>query len=158
MDAIRAAEAEDIAGMVALSEQYRQRLERYQPVFWRTAEGSAEAQARYFASLLPRADVLALVHGAVTGLAGFVIVRLQEAPPVYAPGGLTATIDDFCVAQELHWPTTGAALLNEAIRRARERGAVQVVVVCPHRDQAKLTLLAAEGLTIASEWHTRTIE
>ena len=155
MDAIRTAEADDIAGMVALSERYRQQLELYQPVFWRRAPGSAAAQAGYFQSLLLRPEVMPIVHQAVTGLAGFLIATLFEAPPVYAPGGLTCTIDDFCVAEELHWPTTGATLLNEAVRRARERGAVQVVVVCPHRDQAKRTLLAAEGLAIASEWHTR---
>ena len=157
MDAIRTAEADDVAGMVALSERYRQQLEHYQPVFWRKAPGSDAAQASYFQSLLQRPEVIAIVHRAVTGLAGFLVATLDEAPPVYAPGGLTCTIDDFCVAEELHWPITGATLLNEAVRRARERGAIQVVVVCPHRDQAKRTLLAAEGLAIASEWHTRAL-
>ena len=99
--------------------------------------------------------MVALVHRAVEGLAGFLIATMQAAPPVYDPGGLTGVIDDFCMAEERYWPKAGSALLNEAMRRARERGAVQVVVVCPHRDQAKLTLLAAEGLSVASEWHTR---
>ena len=158
MDGIRTAQAEDVPGMVALSEQYRRRLETYQPVFWRRAEDAAAAQTEYFHSLLQRPEVIALVHKAVSGLAGFLIATLQAAPPVYAPGGLTCVIDDFCIGEETYWPTAGVALLHEANRRAKERGAVQVVVVCPHRDQAKLTLLAAEGLTIASEWHTRTIE
>ncbi len=157
MDAIRTAEADDVEGMVALSEQYRQQLERYQPVFWRKAADSAAAQTSFFLALLQRPNVIAIVHRAVTGLAGFLVATLVEAPPVYAPGGLTCVVDDFCVAEELHWPLTGAALLNEATRRAREQGAVQVVVVCPHRDQAKLALLAAEGLTVASEWHTRAL-
>ncbi len=156
MDAIRAAQADDVPAMVAQSEQYREQLQTYQPVFWRKAEGSAEAQARYFLGLLQRSDVIALVHRAVNdGLAGFLIATLQAAPPVYDPGGLTCTIDDFCVAQAIHWPKAGTALLHAAMRLARERGAVQVVVVCPHRDQAKLTLLAGEGLSVASEWHTR---
>ena len=155
MEAIRTAQADDVAGMVALSEQYRRQLETYQPVFWRKADGSAGAQTRYFLSLLQRPDVLALVHRAVDGLAGFLIAALREAPPVYAPGGLTCVIDDFCVAEESYWPKAGTALLREAMRVARARGAVQIVVVCPHRDQAKLTLLAAEGLSAASEWHTR---
>lgn len=157
MDAIRVAQAEDVPAMVALSERYRARLEHYQPVFWRKAEGAAQAQTRYFLSLLPRTDVVALVHRAVNGLAGFLIATLQPAPPVYAPGGLTCVIDDFCVAEERYWPKAGAALLQEAMRGARERGAAQVVVVCPHRDQAKLTLLAAEELSVASEWHVRAL-
>jgi hypothetical protein len=95
------------------------------------------------------------VHRAVNGLAGFLIATLQPAPPVYAPGGLTCVIDDFCVAEARYWPKAGAALLQEAMRCARERGAAQVVVACPHRDQAKLTLLAGEGLSVASEWHVR---
>jgi hypothetical protein len=155
MDAIRAAMPDDVPAMVALSEKYRRQLETFQPVLWRKAEGSAEAQADYFRALLRRDDVLALVHSAVEGLAGFLVATVQSAPPVYAPGGPTCLIDDFCMGEGRYWPKAGAALLSEAMRRARERGAVQVVVICPHHDQAKLALLASEGLTIASEWHTR---
>jgi GNAT superfamily N-acetyltransferase len=155
VDAIRPAQADDVPEMVALSERYRAQLETYEPQFWRKAEGAAAAQTRYFLELLQRQDVIALVHRAVEGLAGFVIATLMPAPPVYAPGGLTCMIDDFCVAEARYWPKAGAALLQEAMRCARERGAVQVVVVCPHQDQAKLTLLAGAGLHVASEWHTR---
>lgn len=154
MDAIRTAATKDMAGMVALAERYRRQLERYQPDFGRAGLVSAADQASYYLSLLTRPEVIALVHGAVSGLAGFLIAILREVPPAYVPGGLTCTVEDFCVAEEIHWPTTGAALLREAVRRAGERGAVQVVVICPHRDQAKLTLLAAEGLSVASEWRT----
>ena len=155
MDAIRPAQPDDVPAMVALSERYRAQLETYEPQFWRKAEGAAAAQTRYFLDLLQRPEVIARVHRAVEGLAGFVIATLISAPPVYAPGGLTCVVDDFCVAEARFWPKAGTALLQEAMRCARERGAVQVVVVCPHRDQAKLTLLAAEGLHVASEWHTR---
>jgi hypothetical protein len=159
MDAIRAATPYDVPAMVALSEKYRRQLEADQPLLWRLlwrqAEGSAEAQADYFRALLRRDEALVLVHSAVEGLAGFLVATLQTAPPVYAPGGPTCLIDDFCMAEGRYWPKAGAALLAEAMRRARERGAVQVVVICPHHDQAKLALLAAEGLTLATEWHTR---
>jgi hypothetical protein len=157
MDAIRKAEREDVPAMVALSEQYRRSLEAYAPVFWRKAPGSAEAQAAYFESLFQRDDVLMLVHRAVEGVAGFLIAHLHAAPPVFAPGGLTCIIDDFCMAEGFYWPKAGAHLLREAMRCAKERGAVQVVVVCPHRDQIKQTLLAAEGLSVVSEWHTRAL-
>lgn len=157
MDAIRWAQADDVPAMVALSERYRRQLATYEPVFWRPASDAVEAQTRYFLSVLPRPEVLALVYRAVDGLAGFVIATLQPAPPVYDPGGLTCLIDDFCVEEERYWPKAGAALLQEAMRCAKERGAVQVVVICPHRDQAKLTLLSAEGLSVASEWHTRAV-
>lgn len=157
MTGIRTAQPDDIAAMVALAERYRARLETYEPLFWRKAAGSAEAQARFFETLLPRDEVLALVHSGVDSLAGFLIAVLQAAPPVYDPGGLTCRIDDFCVAEERLWPRAGAALLVEACRRAKERGAAQVVVVCPHRDLAKATLLAVEGLSVASAWHTRTL-
>jgi hypothetical protein len=157
MEAIRPAQPDDVPAMVALSERYRRRLEVYEPVFWRKAPASAEAQSRYFLELLPRPEVLALVHRAVDGLAGFLIAELKEAPPVYAPGGLTCAIDDFCMAEESYWPKAGAALLQEAMRCAKARGAVQVVVVCPHRDQTKQTLLALEGLSAVAEWHTRAL-
>ena len=155
MDAIRTAQADDVPAMVALSERYRAQLELYEPRFWRKAEGTAAAQTRYFLELLQRPEVLALVHRAVEGLAGFVIATLSPGPPVYAPGGLTCVIDDFCVAEARYWPKAGAALLREAMRCARQRGAAQVVVVCPHRDQAKLTLLAREGLSVTTEWLTK---
>jgi len=51
----------------------------------------------------------------------------------------------------------GRRLLDEAVARAKERGASQVVVVCGHLDQPKREMLAACGLSIASEWWTRPI-
>jgi hypothetical protein len=46
----------------------------------------------------------------------------------------------------------GAALLAAARERLAELGAVQVVVVCGHHDEAKLGALLASGLSRASEW------
>jgi hypothetical protein len=40
-----------------------------------------------------------------------------------------------------------------AVRQvARRQGAVQIVVVCGHLDDAKRSALASSGLQIASEW------
>jgi hypothetical protein len=88
-------------------------------------------------------------------LDAFVSATLVPAPPVYNSGGPTCMIDDFCRAEAADWEGAGAWLLEEAGRRARERGAVQAVVVCGHRDEAKRKMLAALGFGIASEWYVR---
>ena len=62
-------------------------------------------------------------------------------------------IDDYAVVGD-SWDTTGRALLEAATDHVRERGAVQVVVVCGHRDEAKRTALQRAGLSLASEWYT----
>ena len=81
--------------------------------------------------------MIALVHESAGSIDGFVIAALMDAPPVYDPGGLTCLIDDFVVADGRDWQTIGLALLAEANRQARERGAAQTVVVCGHQDQPK---------------------
>ncbi|MCL4545642.1 MAG: hypothetical protein M1118_13785 [Chloroflexi bacterium] len=77
---------------------------------------------------------------------------MRVAPPVYDPGGSSCEIDDFCVAQAGDWQTVGEALLTEANREAKARGAVQCVVVCGHLDLPKRAMLSALGFTVASEW------
>jgi hypothetical protein len=87
-----------------------------------------------------------------------VIAELRPAPPVYDPGELTALVDDFVVADPEDWPTMGQALLDEALRRATTRGAVQSVVVCGHRDEPKRAWLRDSGHSLASEWYVLPIE
>jgi hypothetical protein len=65
-------------------------------------------------------------------------------------------VDDFVVDAE-EWRTTGAALLAAVERTAGQRGAVQTVVVCGHRDEAKRAMLSGERFSLASEWYTRVI-
>ena len=50
------------------------------------------------------------------------------------------------------WPTTGVWLLRTALAEARQRGAVQAVVVTAHLDEPKREALRACGLEVASEW------
>ena len=59
------------------------------------------------------------------------------------------------MAAAADWETAGTRLLEEAGHRARERGAVQAVVVCGHRDEVKRRMLAVMGYGIASEWYVR---
>lgn len=76
------------------------------------------------------------------------------SPPVYDPGGTTGLIDDFAVETTELWATCGRALLVEAATRARDRGAVQLVVVTATLEPKK-RMLADAGLKVASEWFTR---
>jgi len=77
---------------------------------------------------------------------------LVPAPPVYNPGGLTCSIDDFVVSEGECWETVGADLLDQVRRVALSSGAAQVVVVCAHHDEPKRKALEEYSLTIASEW------
>jgi hypothetical protein len=153
-DSFRAATTEDIPALVELSDQRRQQYAQYQPVFWRPAADARERHEPFLRSLLAHDHVITRVHERDDGAVdAFVIATLVSAPPVYDPGGLTCGIDDFCVADASDWPTTGTRLLADAMAEAKTRGASQVVVVCGHLDQPKRAMLAAVGLTIASEWY-----
>lgn len=152
----RRATEDDISAMAELSEQRRQQYKHYQPVFWRPAADARTRHAPFLQTLLPREDIIALVHERADGAVdGFVIATMASAPPVYDPGGLTCVIDDFCVAEAADWTSTGQRLLADAMAAAKVCGASQVVVVCGHLDQPKRAMLAAAGLTIASEWYVR---
>jgi len=151
---IRAAEAQDLDALLELSEVQRQEHASYQPIFWRPAPDALAQQRPYLAGLLRQQDVFARVAEAHTGVVGFAIGRLTPPPPVYDPGGPTCLIDDFTVANPDLWLTVGLDLLRAVSDAARERGAVQVVVVTPFRDTAKRAALEAGGLGIASEWWT----
>jgi hypothetical protein len=153
---IRAAEAQDLDALLELSELRRREYATYQPVFWRPAPNALAHQRPYLAGLLGEQDVVARVavvsHAIVVG---FAIGRLMPAPPVYDPGGPTCLIDDFALADPDLWLSVGLDLLRAVSDAARERGAVQVVVVTPSQDTAKRAALQAGGLGIASEWWTR---
>jgi hypothetical protein len=152
---IRAAEAQDLDALLELSEVRRRQYATYQPVFWRPAPDAVAQQRPYLAGLLGEQDVLARVAVEHTVVVGFAIGRLMLAPPVYDPGGPTCLIDDFTVVNPDSWPTVGLDLLRAVSDAARERGAVQVVVITPIQDTAKRAALEAGGLGIASEWWTR---
>lgn len=153
---IRGAEGRDVPAMVELSEQKRLEYQGYEPRFWRKAADSREKQTPYFERLLTGERAIALVHERDGTIDGFIIGTLMEAPPVYDPGGLTCLVDDF-VVDPAEWTTVGVALLAEVERVARERGAVQTVVVCGHRDAAKRSMLGGARFSLASEWYTRGI-
>ncbi len=154
---VRPAQLADIPALVGLSERKRTQYQQYSPTFWHKAVDSREKQLVFFEHLMKQDDVLLFVFEVENDIAGFVIASLVKAPPVYDPQGLVCTIDDYCVADENNWQDVGIALLNEAKREAKERGAVLVLVVCGHLDVPKRTMLASSGFTIASEWYVQDI-
>ncbi len=152
---VRRAVSEDLAEMVALSEQKRASYEPHQPIFWRTASDAAVRQRLFFGEQLRKKNVIPLVaeRDGRTGLCGFLVAVVVPAPPVYSPGGLTCAIDDFVVSSQASWEEVGRELLSCAASQARAEGAVQIVVVCGNHDAPKRAFLGAwPGLSIASVW------
>jgi ribosomal protein S18 acetylase RimI-like enzyme len=152
---VRKANADDVPAMVGLSEQKRSLYSRYQPVFWAMAHDANTHQRTYFEQLVEDERTIALVNEGGGAVDGFVIARLVAAPPVYAPGGLTCSIDDFWVLDADEWPSVGKALMAAAVAEARTRGAAQTVVVCGQRDGPKREMLRQIGFSVASEWWVR---
>lgn len=152
MNTLRAAGQGDIDVVASLADGRRQSYQPHQPLFWRQAEDALVRHRTYLTGLVNDPECIFLVARHDRGLAGFVIGKLVEAPPVYEPGGLTCLVDDFVLADDDDWSVLGVQLLEALARRARERGAVQVVVVSGRHDDAKRQGLRAAGLSVASEW------
>jgi predicted N-acetyltransferase YhbS len=150
---IRLATLADVPSMIVLADAKRDEYALYAPTFWRKAPDGADKQAPYFAALLERGEVIALVHEDDSTITGFVIASITTAPPVYDPGGPVCLIDDFTVAVPQDWPTVGSALLRAARSRAQEQGASLAIVVCGHLDEPKRAMLRACGFAVASEWY-----
>jgi GNAT superfamily N-acetyltransferase len=145
---------DDVATVARLAQQRRQQYAKYEPQFWRIADDALAVHTSFIERMVADEDVVTLVAaGADDDLIGFVIGQLVPPPPVYDPGGPSGFIDDFVVAAEEQWPTVGRDLLQHAAEALRSRGAVQVVVVCGHLDEAKRGAMAAAGLSLASEWY-----
>lgn len=155
---IRPAEDFDLNEILDLTNSTRLEYEAYQPLFWRVASDAIAQQRDYLASQIADEDVISLVATLESKLVGFIIGRLVSAPPVYNPGGLTCSIDDFVVGESSLWETVGADLLNQVRSVVVLKGASQVVVVCGHLDEPKRKALEKSSLTIASEWWVAPIQ
>jgi ribosomal protein S18 acetylase RimI-like enzyme len=156
---IRPMRSSDLAAVAALAQQRRRQYESFQPQFWRVAEDAVAVHTPFLEQMTLEDDAVALVaEGGVDDICGFVIGRLVPPPPVYDPGGPSGFIDDFAVAQDDQWPTVGRDLMQHAAEALRQRGAVQLVVVCGHLDEAKRATLTAAGLSLAAEWYVSSLE
>lgn len=149
---VRKAAASDIEATVDLAERNRRQYQKYQPTFWRKAANSAETTRGFFTGLLSEPETLFLVATEGSQLQGFLIARNFPVPPVFAPGGETYLVDDFCVLEPHHWLTVGEALLSHASTLIHEAGAARIVVTSADRDLAKTEMLRRSDLTIASNW------
>ena len=152
---VRKATAADLEAIIGLAERSRRQYQKYQPTFWRKAADSVDKSRAFFTTLLAEPGTYFLVAVEGRQMLGFAIARKFAAPPVYAPGGDTYLIDDFCVAEPHHWLTIGEALLSHATTLIHEHGAAQVVVTCGDRDLPKAEMLRRSDLTIASNWWTK---
>lgn len=156
---VREATAADVERLVELADHRRHDYEPHAPVFQRPAANAREVHRPWLSQLVENAEVGTFVHEDHNGdVDGFVIISTVPAPPVYDPGGLSSLIDDFAVSSPEKWSTAGATLLNAASVWARQRGAVQVVVVCGPHDGPKRAVLQDAGLYVASEWFTAPLD
>lgn len=155
---VRKAAPSDLEAAVGLIERTRRQYQKYQPTFWKKAPDSAVSTRNHFTRLLDEADTYFLVATEGQQTLGFLIARKFAPPPVYAPGGDTWLVDDFCVAEPHHWLSVGEALLSHASTLVLEHGAAQIVVVCGDRDLPKAEMLRRSDLTIASNWWTKPLK
>jgi hypothetical protein len=150
---IRRAAAGDVESMLDLADAHRRLYAAFHPRFHRPASGARDAQRPFFEKLVGDDSCIVLVSESDRGAVdGFLTGQLTEPPPVYDPGGSGCIVDDFAVSSPEAWTTVGLGLLNGLRLLARERGAVQVMVVCAPEDEPKQALLAAAGLAAVSEW------
>ena len=150
---LRKANSSDVLNCVDLVEVRRQRYEEFEPQFWRRAVDSRNTTVEWFSNLFNDVDVLSLVATEESAVVGFLIARDAPVPPVYNPGGPTALIDDFCVA-EGRWMDVGRNLLIRAKEELRSRGWAQIVVVGARKDIEKTSFLESAELSLASTWWT----
>ena len=81
----------------------------------------------------------------------------MTVPEVYDPGGLKLMIDDFCVEKQELWSSLGGEMIEKIREMAKQKEAVQVLVVCGHHDEPKHQFLKNMGLSIVSEWYREAI-
>lgn len=145
----------DVEAAVGLVERHRRQYQKYQPTFWRKTSDSVVKSRAFFANLVGAPDTYFLVATEASQTLGFLIAAKFALAPVYAPGGDTWLIDDFCVVEPHHWLTIGEALLSHVATLIHEHGGAQIVVTCAGRDLPKAQMLRRSDLTIASNWWTK---
>lgn len=151
---IRPAIKTDLPAMVTLIEAYRRRLQTWRPVFWNKAGTSDELSMLWFGHLMNQDNVLTLISEQGGKADGFLIASLIDAPPVYDISGKACMIDDYALETDALWASVGRDLLSEAKAWARQKGAVQVIVVSPTDHADKNGFMENEGLTETTKWWT----
>ena len=139
--------------MVHLSHKKRLEYSKSQPNFWKMAKNSDALQKQWFEEEIAKDDIISLC---LNDKRGFIIGKIINPPEVY-DAGPTLMIDDFCVESPDLWMAVGIKLLNEIISIAKQKGVVQIVVVCGDHDLQKSQLLEKFNLNVASRWYIKTI-
>lgn len=154
---VRLASASDVPAMAQLMEAKRAQLESFEPVMWRTSPAAAQMTPAFFSHQLGQAFAIARVAEVNGRFVGFVIGTIQEAPPVFSPGGKTVIIDDFAVVDDDGADAAASELLDAVMSEARARGAVQLIVIAAAKDARVVRWLEGKKLHVASQWWTRTL-
>ena len=154
---IRSALATDVQAMAQLLEIKRALLESFEPVMWRVSPAAAQLTPAFFTHQLGQPNAIARVAEDNGRFAGFIIGGVQDAPPVFAPGGKTVLIDDFAVIEGEGGDAAALALLDAVMSEARARGAVQLIAIAAAKDARVVRWLESKKLHVASQWWTRTL-
>lgn len=143
---IRPLTAADVPRVLELGELKRREYATYSPVFWRVSSLPRATFAPYMQSQVRDAQNVALAHEQDGKVDGFILMNAR------------GTIDDYAVAAPGLWPTVGAGLLQAAGDSTRQHGLKSLRVVCGHGDIPKRTMLAAQGLTLTTDWYVKVIK
>jgi GNAT superfamily N-acetyltransferase len=154
---VRVATAGDVQAMAQLISIKRRQLEHFEPVMWRPSEAAAQMTLSFFTHQVVQPNAIARIAEVDGRFAGFIIGGLQDAPPVFSPGGKTVIIDDFAVQDGPQADEVASTLLDEVMSEARARGAVQIIAIAAARDERAARWLEAKKLHVASQWWTRTL-
>lgn len=154
---IRSASAADVQAMAQLMVEKRKQLEMFEPVMWRPSDAAPQMTPPFFTHQIAQPNVVARVAESGGRFVGFVIGNIQDAPPVFAPGGKTVLIDDFVVVDGPEADEAGSALLDAVMSEGRARGAVQIIAIAAARDERATRWLESKKLHVASQWWTRTL-
>ncbi len=154
---IRPASAADVQQMTLVMADKRKQLEMFEPVMWRPSEAAAQLTPPFFTHQVGQPNVVARVAESGGRLAGFIIGVIQDAPPVFSPGGKTVLIDDFVVVEGAEADDAASGLIDAVMSEGRARGAVQIIAVAAARDERAVRWLETKKLHVASQWWTRTL-
>jgi ribosomal protein S18 acetylase RimI-like enzyme len=112
----------------------------------------AELERTFYRYQVEEDSVILLVAEIEGRVAGFINGILQNAPPVYDPGGKALMVDDFVVEAGDSGDRAALALLDAVKSEGRARGAVQMILVSAARDERAAGWFRAKGLHVASTW------
>lgn len=154
---IRRASANDVEAMSRLVAAKRNQLELFEPVMWRKSRDVDEMTRAFFQHQVAETNVVVLVAEDDGSFLGFLNGVLQNAPPVYDPGGKTMMIDDFAVVEGEDGDRAASALMDAVMSEGRARGAVQIIAVTAAQDQRSAKWFESKKLHVVSTWWTRVL-